>query len=314
MRLLQNTQTRPVIGVGFGPDGKTLVAGGSGGFDVWDLPAGHTFVAVPESRDVFAFALDPLGRWFYFSEYQGGCSLYDLTSGEARRFPGDDHHVISVAAAPDGRRVAISRGGVGNNRLECWAIARGGRLRLAWHVPAPSELTSFPGLGFESLAFHPGGETVAALEQRPGPTPRRPRRLLVLRDAAGGAEQAASGFDVEPSPLFFRTAFTPDGQRLLTWDPQQFTFWDPASGAQVGRGRGPGRANLNGLAVHPSGRFFLTAAGDGHARYWDARTLKQTRALHWKIGKLYSVAFSRDGMLAAAGGDKGQVVVWDVDC
>src|SRR5262249_22650178 len=38
MRVLQNRRrTRPVVGVAFGPDGRTLVAGGSGGFDIWDL-------------------------------------------------------------------------------------------------------------------------------------------------------------------------------------------------------------------------------------------------------------------------------------
>ncbi|HKB36095.1 MAG TPA: hypothetical protein VKD72_06550, partial [Gemmataceae bacterium] len=82
---------------------------------------------------------------------------------------------------------------------------------------------------------------------------------------------------------------------------------------RVGQVPRPGRANFNGLAVHPSGKFFVTAAGDGRARYWDAGTLKQRRALHWEIGKLHSVAFSPDGMLAAAGGAKGQIVVWDVD-
>jgi len=82
MRLLQNTQTRPVLGVGFGPDGRTLVAGGSGGFDVWDVAASaHTFVATAESSILWAFVLDPLGRWLYFSGnrgsilYEGVCEL-----------------------------------------------------------------------------------------------------------------------------------------------------------------------------------------------------------------------------------------------
>jgi hypothetical protein len=38
-----------------------------------------------------------------------------------------------------------------------------------------------------------------------------------------------------------------------------------------------------------------------------------TQAFNWEIGRLRSVAFSPDGMLAAAGGDRGKIVVWDVD-
>jgi hypothetical protein len=308
MRLLQNTQTRPVVGVGFGPDGRTLAAGGSGGFDVWDLAAGsHTFVAVPARRYIWAFVMDPLGRWLYFSGGGGGCALYDLASGQARLFPGHDHHVISLAVAADGRRVVISRGGAGHNRLECWAVAEDGSLRLAWAVPAATGGTSFHG-----LAFHPGGGTVASVEDRPGPVPFRTLRPLVVRDALSGEQRAE--FGSEPEVLYLRMTWTADGRRLIPWDPLRFTLWDPATGTPAGHVPRPGRANFNGFAVHPSGRFFVTAAGDGHVRLWDAQTLKQMRALHWKIGKLYSVAFSRDGMLAAAGGDKGQVVVWDVDC
>jgi hypothetical protein len=33
----------------------------------------------------------------------------------------------------------------------------------------------------------------------------------------------------------------------------------------------------------------------------------------WDVGRLRSTAFSPDGMLAAAGGDAGKIVLWDVD-
>ena len=42
-------------------------------------------------------------------------------------------------------------------------------------------------------------------------------------------------------------------------------------------------------------------------------TLRELKSFKWGIGKLHSVAFSPDGTLGAAGGDKGQVALWDVD-
>jgi WD40 repeat protein len=307
MRLLQNTDVRPVVGVGFGPQSGTLVAGGSGGFDVWDLSAGtRKFVPTYQSRFIFAFVPDPLGRWLYFCAGIDGGYLYDLTSGEARRFPGHDHHVISVAVAPDGSRVAISRGGSGRNRLECWAIGAEGGLTLTWSTPALGEHTIFHG-----LAFHPGGHTVASIQESFAQGGKRGVSAFVLRNADNGEQQ--SEFGSVSDTLYLRMTFTPEGERLIAWDKEQISIWEVATGRRVVQVPRPGRANLNGLAVHPSGQFMVTAAGDGQARFWDTRSWRQTRALHWKIGKLHSVAFSPDGMLAAVGGEKGEVVVWDVD-
>jgi WD40 repeat protein len=48
-------------------------------------------------------------------------------------------------------------------------------------------------------------------------------------------------------------------------------------------------------------------------RWANATTWEVAHAFDWEIGRLRSIAFSPDGMLAAAGGDKGKIVVWDVD-
>jgi WD40 repeat protein len=316
MRVLQNTRTRPVIGVDFGPDGRTLVAGGGGGFDVWDLSAGLV-MSVAAAADGSRVVLDPLGRWLYFFGGTGGCSLYGLSSWKVRGFPSPEHRVLSVAAAPDGSRVVLSRGKAGRDRLECWAIAADGGLSLAWTVSSTVMDTSFHG-----LAFHPQAGTVAAVERRWRSTQGESRvdhphtapavtTHIALRSAVSGEQRAE--FGATPSAVALQTMFVPDGERLIVWSEQQITVWDTATGTQVHQASDPEIADVHGLAVHPSGQFFLTAGGDGQARFWDAQTLQQTRAFRWRIGKLHSVAFSRDGMLAAAGGDKGQVVVWDVE-
>ena len=54
-------------------------------------------------------------------------------------------------------------------------------------------------------------------------------------------------------------------------------------------------------------------SGDGQARYWDPVDLALVRSIKCQAGKLHSVAISPVGNLAAAGGDKGQVVLWDVE-
>src|SRR4051812_12336834 len=111
MRILQNTRkTWPVVGVAFGPGGGSLVAGGSGGFDVWALAAGtHRFINSHETQTVWAFALDPGGRRLFYSDWRGGFRLYDLRRGAYRPLP-EDNHVVSAAIGPDGSRAALSRG------------------------------------------------------------------------------------------------------------------------------------------------------------------------------------------------------------
>lgn len=321
MRILQNTAPRVVAGVTFGPGGQTLIAGGSGGFNVWDLSTGAgTFLKSHSTKYVWACTCDPLGRWLYFSDSLGGCRLIDLSGHGYRRLPGSPyvHHVVGLAVSPDGQRLVVSRGGASDNRLECWTITPGGDFASVWSLcngqPIPADepfLLNQSSWFAYAVAFSHDGRMIATNERRgeAGRTHERP--ALAVRNTESGAtvtEIGGTSFGFGT-----RIEYAPDGRTLFTWSDQKVEVWDLTNGKCVGQLPAPGRAYFRNLAVHPSGKFFLTVAGDGQVRYWDPNTLAQLRSLTWGIGKLHSVAFSRDGTLAAAGGDKGRVVVWDVD-
>jgi WD40 repeat protein len=316
VRVLQNTQTRRVGGVSFGP-GSALVAGGSGGYDLWDLTtASHTFIPSHSVSYLFGCVYDPLGRWVYVSDYQGGFRFLPLDGGKGPPIPGDpdERHVREFDLTPDGTRLVLSRGGYGSNRVECWGVSRAKSLRLLWSIRDGKAVK--PGAPYRSnestgttdgIAISPDGTAIAAAEI----SPARPTYHLVLRDGATGRSVAVLG-KLE-TDFQGRLAFTPDGDAVFAHDKRVLERWDVTTGRQTGQLTAPGRAYFQGLAVHPSGRLVITVSGDGQARYWDATDLSPIRALKWGVGKLHSVGVSPDGALAAAGGDKGQVVIWDVE-
>jgi WD40 repeat protein len=67
------------------------------------------------------------------------------------------------------------------------------------------------------------------------------------------------------------------------------------------------------VAYLPDGRAVQTISSDGTVRIWDPSSGAEVKRYDFGIGKLYCGAFSPDGLTCAAGGEKGQIVVWDVD-
>ena len=316
MRVLQNTLTRQVGGLSFGPGGRTLVAGGSGGYDIWDLATGsRTFIASHAVKYLYGCVCDPLGRWFYVSDYLGGFRLLPLIGNAPPSVPGSPHfrHVISFDLTPDGGRLVMCRSG----RVECWDVRPPERFVPAWSLRAgepvdPTEpyLLNEATWGTNGIAVARDGQIVATAESRSAST-TGVNPLVVLR--AGATGRAITELGRSETSFDTRLAFATDGQAVFTWDDRVLERWDAAAARLSGRLPAPGRAYFRGLAIHPSGRLLVTVSGDGQTRYWEPADLSPVRALKWGIGKLHAVAVSADGALAAAGGDKGQIVVWDVE-
>jgi WD40 repeat protein len=75
----------------------------------------------------------------------------------------------------------------------------------------------------------------------------------------------------------------------------------------------PALGAAHDIAFHPLGRFLSVVFADGSAKYLDRLNGTVQQSFKWSKKPLYSVAFSPDGLTCAAGGENGQVVVWDVD-
>jgi WD40 repeat protein len=317
VRILQATAKRPVSLLAFGAG--RLVAGGTGGFDVWDLSTGEQR-HVPSSGSSSAWpvcAVDPRGRWFCTTDTTKGCRLFPLGDVEGvGRLPGrlDDQRAYAFAVSPDGGRAVVSRGIAPYNRLECWEA--GDPWRLAWAFRDGKRCGEGPyfsvGPGWWSfaVAFSPDGGRVAALERRWDAARSRSFSHLILRDVGSGKRlaEAAIGETRNQSALHFLR----DGKRLavLSGDAA-LDIWAPPKKKQLAhvRPRGP---SFQALAVHPSGRFIATAEGTTVV-YRSADTLRELKAFRWGVGKPRCLAFSEDGTLGAAGGDRGQVALWDID-
>jgi WD40 repeat protein len=150
------------------------------------------------------------------------------------------------------------------------------------------------------LAYSPSGRFLCFLERNLTlADPISHRTLHTLVDPRGANAAAV--------------AFTPDESRIAVAFGHRGAIWrmDQLHAPPVLlRGHS---LLVRAIGFLPGGDGVLTAGMDGTARIWDPNTGAERRAFDWGIGKIRVAAISPDGLTCAAGGDSGQIVVWDVD-
>jgi WD40 repeat protein len=160
--------------------------------------------------------------------------------------------------------------------------------------------------------FLAGGEQFVLFEWRWKPAHAGTGLVLVTRESRTGKIRSA----VTPSDDrdFYCPVLSAD-RRLIAARRNRFVvvFHADNLGAEATLLRSDNRKEFTGLAFHPSGRFLAATSNDKTVKFYDTTNWTVAHAFDWEIGRLRSIAFSPDGMLAAAGGDKGKIVVWDVD-
>jgi WD40 repeat protein len=168
------------------------------------------------------------------------------------------------------------------------------------------------------LAFSPDGRTLLATGERSlnwiGGRRVRMQALVRRWEVGTWKEMPVGDFDV-PADHDWRRPWVPctHANLLATPDSQGVVFWDLASGQEVFRTTGTGRASGSGLAFSPDGRRFATAGprfitvcdvpGQRTLAFWKNTTLKS----------IQSLAFSPDGHTLATVGNDATARLWEAD-
>jgi WD40 repeat protein len=155
---------------------------------------------------------------------------------------------------------------------------------------------------YRGISFGPDGLTVASIEYH---------------------VHALCVWNVKPRSVLFRTdlkgintfdngsvAMMPDGERVIV-AAGELLRCVPLHG--TGGWDTPVKKPLLEIALHPRGHILLVADGSKKVTAYDTSNGKAAAQYDWGVGKVGCVTYSPDGTLAAAGGEKGQVVVWDAE-
>ena len=292
--------TAPMTSVAFDPSdrrGRFLASGSLDGTTRrWEVESKQNRIILRgQTRGVEGVAFSPDGRWVAAGARDGTVLLggtdrrsllaVPLTSSAAS--VGGE----AVAFSPDGRLLAV---GTEQRSVVLFDLARRVQLRTVHVTP----------VGFGGVAFSPDGRLLAA-GMLDGSVvlidPVRGIRLRTVRASSTG---------------LYGVAFSPDGRLLAAGAADgSVVLIDPARGSRLGPLAAAQEA-VTGVAFSPDGRLLAVGTDNGSVVLFDA--VRRAHLVDLTSGPnrlVRGVAFSRDGLLAAADsntrGEDGAVVLWD---
>lgn len=306
MRLLKGPEAE-VLDLAFSPDGRAVAAG----FKhypvfLWNLEA---VPPVPVRLTVeggyspggLRFSADGRTLWW---RHGPGFRRYNR---DTREFADYAVALLGVThgayASSDGSRI-VSQHGMPDYCLVGWSPADAGWAR-AWTV-------SIVDLAVESVTLSRDGRLVALVARSTlGErwAERNPRQVEVW-DGTTGRVVGTGEYPYGYAPTLL---FSPDAEELVGINDMTLLVWPVPELGRPRLVRNDSRKDFTAAAFHPSGGHLYAASNDGTVQVFDAGTWERVGRFSWPLGKPKSVAVSADGTLAAAGGDAGDVVIWDVD-
>jgi RNA polymerase sigma factor (sigma-70 family) len=335
------------------PDGTQVAVYGSGNLSLWNTRTGASVrrVGLPGAFQASLVWLAD-GRGIVAIHGSDG-SAWEFTNEQATpkpprmappvhvapgRTPADNESDWCYAVSPDGKTLAVGRGGtrlmdvgifdplvlsVGREEIpdkDRPIFVRPLKTGVAVsELPAPKELARLPG-NCTLLLFTPDGKRLVAFKEK------RDEQLVVVCDLAAGKE--AARFKV-PQPAWsggHPAAAVSDTTVALGLDGGGTSLWDLATGKErklatehVAKERwqdpGTNRAweytGTLAVAFAPDGKTLATGGRDGLVKLWGVASGRHLRTLEQQFTSVAALAFSRDGRTVASAGREGQIHLWD---
>ena len=306
MRVL-NAEIGEVTGLAFSPDGRALAAAVEDqGVFLWNLdttdaplqldPSARrktqTLYFTPDSR---AVGWAGSTGWKVFDRSRKRVAQLSLEAGG---------NLTWMGQTPDGSRV-VSDHSFPESSLIAWKSVDGGGWEQEWSI-------SKADLGFHSTAVCPTGRRVAtvahcATGKNRWTTPFR----IQLRSGISGRVESSCPYSHSNYPG--QLLFSPCGERLVGVHDMTIMIWPVPELGEPKLVRNDSRQHFTTATFHPSGQYLFASSNDTTVHIFETNHWERVARFTWKLGRLRSIAVSPDGTLAAAGGDNGEVLVWDVE-
>jgi tricorn protease-like protein len=290
--------------VTFTPDGTGLFAPAlSSGLCYWpDYPSGgKAEVLTLPARVIRRLVCAPDCRKVYAGNDQ--ICVFDVESRKGALIDIPKWDTLAFALSPDGQRLAVAEKPKESlaTRLTLWSTN---------NLTTPETDLTIPPVLLYPPSFMPDGGRFLMLEAEITPTNRYAYRRVLRSSLTGEILDRADPFPDDPDQMIL----SPDGTTVACRTRNNIRLYPVTGGSEpVSVIANESKQHFTGIAYHPSGRILAATSNDKSVKLYDATTGALSQSFEWNIGRLRSVVFSPDGMVAAAGSDTGKVVVWDVD-
>jgi WD40 repeat protein len=337
-----------IQGLGFLPDGKTLLSADWHAAHVWDAATGRLLrrFGDPHGRQFQNSAFSPDGSLAALTMSDGEIGIWDARTGKnlrqfkVGRFP-------SVIFSPDGKTLAVLDLGAGDNQalylrdamsgtelhelrghqdqIHQVVFSQDGKMLIStgddktirfWDVATGKESRKLDCPGpILKMAVSPNGRTLALVYGKKSE----------FKDGQG----SSTLWMAEPDVLLWDVAagketrrlkgraenrvgsliFAPDSETLWTSDSQAVRSWNVRTGEPIGKPLEA--AFVSVMAFTADGKTLATGGGDQVIRIWDVKEGREKSVGGGHKGPVSAVAVAPDGRTFATAGADATIRIWD---